>query len=130
MSGEEFNIKNKVQEVIKILDELEEFENNIPTNQANVDLTISDLYHLLENQKLKTSQCYRFVKKLKEVLDERRKLKERTELIRTFNMHQNKLNNSKNRQMLLSELGKREKQLKSEYKYRILSEEDINEIMK
>lgn len=126
----EFDIKIKVQEVIKILDELENFENNIPTNQANVDLTISDLYHLLENQKLNTSQCYRFVKKLKEVLDERRTLKERTELIRAFNMHQSKLNNSKNRQMLLSELGKREKQLKSEYKYRILSEEDINEIMK
>lgn len=130
MSGEEFNIKNKVQEVIKILDELEEFEKDIPTNQANVDLIISDLYHLLENQKLNTSQCYRFVKRLKEVLAERRILKEQTDMVRTFVIHQNKLNNSNNRKMLLSELGKREKQLKSEYKYRILSEEDINEIMK
>lgn len=127
--SEEFKVKDIVVNIVSLLDELENFENDIPNKQSSIDTKISDLYHLLESEKLKVPQLCRFTKKLKTTLEERRMLKEQTEMMRTLNTHKAKFNNIANRQMLLSELGKMEKQLNSEYKYRVLSEDEINEIL-
>lgn len=95
--------------------------------QSNNDLIISDLYHYIEHNKLDAKASYRMIKRLRENLLIRREYKEEYELLRVLKQHQNKLLQKENRKMLLSELGKAQKRLKSEYKYRILSEDDIKE---
>lgn len=69
------NVKEKIIEVSKLLDELEQFETEIPTREQYYDYRLSDLYHLLENSKLNSKFCYRFCKELQLILKERRKFK-------------------------------------------------------
>ena len=121
------DILTKVAEVTKILDEIDAYFDNLPSLQSNNDLIISDLYHYIEHNKLDAKASYRMIKRLRENLLIRREYKEEYELLRVLKQHQNKLLQKENRKMLLSELGKAQKRLKSEYKYRILSENDIKE---
>ena len=109
------------------MDEVDSYFDNLPSLQSNNDLIISDLYHYIEHNKLDSKASYRMIKKLRENLLIRREYKEEYELLRVLKQHQNKLLQKENRKMLLSELGKAQKRLKSEYKYRILSENDIKE---
>ncbi len=121
------DILTKVAEATKILDEIDAYFDNLPSLQSNNDLIISDLYHYIEHNKLDAKASYRMIKRLRENLLIRREYKEEYELLRVLKQHQNKLLQKENRKMLLSELGKAQKRLKSEYKYRILSEDDIKE---
>ena len=121
------DILTKVAEVTKILDEIDAYFDNLPNLQSNNDLIISDLYHYIEHNKLDAKASYRMIKRLRENLLIRREYKEEYELLRALKQHQNKLLQKENRKMLLSELGKAQKRLKSEYKYRIFSEDDIKE---
>ena len=121
------DILTKVAEATKILDEIDAYFDNLPSLQSNNDLIISDLYHYIEHNKLDAKASYRMIKRLRENLLIRREYKEEYELLRVLKQHQNKLLQKENRKMLLSELGKAQKRLKSEYKYRILSENDIKE---
>lgn len=121
------DILTKVAEVTKILDEIDAYFDNLPSLQSNNDLIISDLYHYIEHNKLDAKASYRMIKRLRENLLIRREYKEEYELLRVLKQHQNKLLQKENRKMLLSELGKAQKRLKSEYKYRILYENDIKE---
>lgn len=125
----DIDIITKVNEVSTLLDEIDDYFENLPNLQSNTDLIISDLYHYIEHNKLDAKASYRMIKELKENLLIRREYKEELELLRTLKQHQNKLLQKDNRKMLLSELGKTQKRLKSDYKYRILSEEDIKEKM-
>lgn len=121
------DILTKVAEATKILDEIDAYFDNLPSLQSNNDLIISDLYHYIEHNKLDAKASYRMIKRLRENLLIRREYKEEYELLRVLKQHQNKLLQKENRKMLLSEPGKAQKRLKSEYKYRILSEDDIKE---
>lgn len=93
------------------------------------DLAISDIYHYIENNSMSTKGTYRAIKLLKDKLSIRRKLKEQLELARVFQQHKTKLVSVGNRQMLMSELGKRKKEFYKPYKYRVFeSENELREM--
>lgn len=121
------DIITKVNEVSILLNEIDDYFENLPNLQSNTDLVISDLYHYIEHNKLDAKASYRMIKRLRENLLIRREYKEEYELLKVLKQHQNKLLQKENRKMLLSELGKAQKRLKSEYKYRIFSEDNIKE---
>ena len=121
------DILDKIVNICNELDAIDAYFDNLPSLQSNNDLIISDLYHYIEHNKLDAKASYRMIKRLRENLLIRREYKEEYELLRVLKQHQNKLLQKENRKMLLSELGKAQKRLKSEYKYRILSEDDIKE---
>lgn len=121
-------IKNLTKS-IELLDEIEEEYEKSPSIQSKIDSKISDIYHFIEFNHLNTSQRYRAVSLLQNLLEERRKTKNDFELLRTFKNIENKLSQSDNRKMLIAEMRKREKLLHSEYKYRVYTEEELKEFI-
>lgn len=119
---------DKILEASKILDEVDDYIDTLPDEQSKCDSKLSDLYHLLENNNLNASQCCKFVKEMKSVCTERRKVKIEFEVGKTFQTYQNRLNNRENRQLLMCELYKKEKRMKAEYQYRIYTEQELIEL--
>lgn len=95
----------------------------------NTDLQLSDLYHLIENNELSDSASINVVKKIHELRVLRRSLNNEHEIENTYNTHKSKLSGKDTRQFLLHEVYRTVKSLGSKYKNRILTEEDIQEII-
>lgn len=122
-------IIEKVKEISELMNELQSYTNNLSANLQAADYRISDLLHLIEKDTLNTKGCYRIVKELKKVRQERRKIKNDMEISKTLNLNLNKLLGIENRQFLLAELNKTNNHLKTKYKNRIYTEEELNELI-
>ena len=126
---EEFNLLERLNLSFKELNALDEYYKEIPNIQSNIDSKLSDLYHYIENNKLSTNQCYRIVKEIKTIRQQRRKINQDWEMFRVYKANINKIINTDNRSLLFAELKKTEKKLNSIYKNRIYSEEEIKSII-
>lgn len=119
----------KIREAIILLNNIDEYNETLPSLMSSNDLAISDLYHYIENNTMNSKSSYRIVKELKEKLKERRRLKSEQDIIRVFNNHKQKLIEINNRKMILVDLGKEQKKLQSPYKNRIYTEEELKQKM-
>lgn len=123
-------ILEKVIEATKILDEIDNFDISVPDKMTEYNYKLSDLYHYIENNKMDSKKCYRMYREMKKVLKERRNFKNNVELLHEYQKHKQKLNNGiANRQILLSEIGKKAKNLNQPYNNRIYTEEELNKII-
>lgn len=123
------DVIQKVSTVIKLLDDVDNYEQEIPKLQSEVDSRLSDLYHYIENNKLKTNQCYRIVQEIHKLRRERRNINNDHELLRTLKANEQKIININNRKMLMTELRKTEKRLNNQYINRVYTEEEIKKIL-
>lgn len=124
------NILDKVIEANKILDEIDEYDKQLSDLLSTVDSKLCDLYHTIENNKLKTNQCYRIVQEIHKLRLERRKIKNDMGLMAVYNNNRNKLVNYDFRKILLNNLGKENKKLlNSNYNNRKYSEEEIKDLI-
>lgn len=119
----------QISKAVTILDELEEYNEELPKRLQEEDLRLSDLYHYIENNNLNAPQCCKIVKEIKKRREERRKIKKEMALLRTYSNNCNRLSNADNRKFLVAEVHKTEKQLPSNYKNRIYSEEELKELL-
>ena len=77
---------------------------------------------------LDSKKCYRFCKELKQVLNERREYKQNMSVYQKYKANIQKLvNGQENRNILLSSLGKEEKRVKTPYKNRVYTIEELEE---
>lgn len=123
------DVRTEIFNVVQELNEIDDYDNSLSNQLSICDSKISDLMHLIESEALKTNQCYRIVKELKKLRVERRKIKNDMDLLNTYRNNQQKLLNQNNRQMLLAELGKKEKTLNYKYNNRVYTEEEIKELI-
>lgn len=122
------NVLEKIIKVSDLLNELDDFEETICEKVSYYDCKVSDLYHLLEDMKLNSKNCYRFCKELKQVLNERRECKQNMSVYQKYKANSQKLINGKeNRKILLSSLGKEEKNTRLPYKNRVYTKEELEE---
>ena len=122
------DIIQAINSAIKLLDDVDNYEQEIPRLQSEVDSRLSDLYHYIENNKLKTNQCYRIVQEIHKLRRERRNINNDHELLRTLKANEQKIINTNNRKMLMAELRKTEKRLNNQYINRVYTEEEIKKI--
>lgn len=118
-------ILEKIKEANKLLNEVELYFDSVPAQQSKIDSQLSDLYHYIENNNLNAIQSCKIIKQIKLKRQERRKLLNDYELLKTYENNSTKLSNSENRQFLLAELNKTEKRLNNTYKNRIYTEEQF-----
>ena len=124
------NVKDKIIEVSKLLDELDKYDDSLSNLLSNVDSKICDLMHLIENNVLRTNQCYRVIRELHKLRLERRKIKNDMDLIQVFKFEKNKLLNIENRKFLLSAIGKENKRHQNaKYINRVYTEEEIKKLI-
>ena len=122
-------IYKKIFEVIKLLDEIDEMINNQSIELQKVDLEISDWLHYIENNDIDEKSSIKILIKLKELRQIRRTLHKEYEIENTYKNNSSKMMGNNTRQLLLSEINKTIKQLDNEYKNRILTDNDIKNIL-
>ena len=125
----EIDIVEELKEVIIRLDYLDTYLDSLGELQSNVDLKLSDLYHYIENNSLKTNEAYRIVKEIKEQRKLRRKYKQEYELLKTYKEDIQRLNSVDNRKFLMSGIYKTQKSLNTKYKNRVYTDEDLKIIL-
>ena len=123
-------IIEEITEAIDILNRVDEYGSTLVERLSVLDSKEQDLLHYIENNKIGIFWCYRMIKEIKSVREERRKVKNDMELMTRFNDVKSKISSKENRQFILTELHKREKQLQTVYKNRQYTEEDMERILK
>lgn len=124
------NIVEEVKEIISKLNAIDSYNSSLPQQLSIIDKKQQDILHLIESQKISAFEAYRIIKELRQVRIERRKIKNDMELLRVYDENKNKLSSNENRQFLLHEVCKKEKNLNTEYKYQEYTKEELESIIK
>ena len=107
-----------IDEYVKTIDEL---------NQR-----ISDIEHYIENPNNTISRAgaIKFVEELRILRQRRRQVKQMWEIWKVYGNNREKVKQKDYREILINELKKTDNNLQTEYKYRIYTEEELNEMNK
>lgn len=112
------------------LADLDDYFNELPNLQSQIDEELSDLLHYIENNDLTPKQSTKMIKLLKQKRTVRRGLCNDYEIKKVYNAHKGKLAIDTQRPFFLNEIHKKVKELNSTYKSRQLSDEQIKELIK
>lgn len=124
------NCINAYDSADKLYDEIEEFIKNImPDQTSKYDSEQQDYLHVLESYALTDNQIITVARKLEENRDERRNWHNIYEISKVWNEHKNKIINRNSRIFLRENISKSLKNLDSEWKFRVLSEEQIENLL-
>lgn len=124
------NISKQIINITNLLNDLDEYLNEIPNLQSQIDEELSDLYHYIENNELSTKQSLKMIKLIREKRIIRRGLNNDYEMKKTYISNRNKLLVDSQRQFFLTEIYKKNKELSSKYKNRRLTNEEIKNLIK
>lgn len=125
------DVLKTIAEIVDKLNELDNYDNGLSQLLSECDEREQDLLHYIENNKINILWCYKYVRELKNIREKRRNIKNDMERITKFKEHKTKLVSTiDNRQLMLAELNKREKQLNCPYKNRRYAEEELQKILK
>ena len=119
-----------LQDSINALNELDNLIDSNSSRQNEVDAELLDLLHLIENNELCDSACIKITRRIQELRKTRRRIKNEHELIVKYNEIKTKLSSKDNRQFITAEINKRMKLLNQEYKNRVLTDEQVKELLK
>ena len=125
----DLDLLDDITEVCKLLDKIDQCEENLNNSLSRYDLMTCDLLHKIENDELNTKLCWGVIKELKKVRIERRKVKNNREILRVYKDLQTKMLKQENRQLLLADLNKTKKRGNCKYKNRIYTD-NFDEIFK
>lgn len=124
-------VVKKIEKVIEILDEVDEYFNELPNMQQNIDYKLSDLFHYIQERKIVGENGAKNMWQiLKEHRLERKNLNYDRGIKAFYNDNKKKLLDMDNRKFFKNDLYQRIKNLTEEYKYRVYSEEDIKTMLK
>ena len=120
-----------ITEIVNKLNEIDNYDSGLSQLLSECNEREQDLLHYIENNKINMLWCYKYVRELKNVREKRRNIKNDIERIMKFKEQKTKLASTMdNRQLMLAELNKREKQLNCPYKNRRYTEEELQKILK
>ena len=123
-------IVKTLQDIVNELDRIDTYDEGIAGRLSEIDQKIQDLLHYVETNKISILWSYKYMVELKKLRVERRRIKNDMYLLSKFNEHKNKMISSGNRQFLMNEMYKAEKQLETPYKNRQYKDGEIEEILK
>ena len=118
---------SKFDEIDAINEEIQQIIDDEPEKQRQLDLLLSDYYHLLESDDLSDIEILNVGKKIHDTRTLRRDENRVSTLIACYEQHKNKLQYSvkSNRDMFRQAMRLKTKNLHEDYKYRILTDNDF-----
>lgn len=122
-------IVKTLKQVTDTLNEIDTYYDGLTNELSEVDLKIQDLLHYIESHKISILWAYKYLAELKRLRLDRRRIKNDMFILGRYSEHKNKLISSGNRQFLMTELYKAEKQLEAPYKNRQYNDGEIEEIL-
>lgn len=123
------DVMKKLNEAINILNEIDDYNDSLQSKLTKLNEQQQDLLHYIENNKINIFWCYRMIKEIKDIREERRKVKKDIEMLAKFDSVKNRITSRGNRSFILSELHKKEKQLDTVYKNRQYTEEQLQNVL-
>ena len=116
-------------DAINIIDEIDSLIATQSIANQKIDQEIQDWLHYIENNELTDSESIIVIKKLKELRIERRSLRNEYEIEKVYKDNSSKMMGNNTRGLLKAEIHKIMKQLDSEYKNRVLTDEQIKQVL-
>ncbi|MGM9881584.1 MAG: hypothetical protein ACI4VH_07645 [Clostridia bacterium] len=124
------DVIEEIKNIVDKLDRIDDYSNSLSDKLSVVDSKLQDLLHYIENNKINVLWCYRMIKEIKVLREERRKIKNDMELLSKYNENKNKIISKENRQFLMTEIYKKEKLLGKNYTNKQYTEEEMQKILK
>lgn len=124
------NVVDELRSITEKLDVIDNYNSTLNDELSKLDCKMQDLLHYIEFNKINVKWCYKMLKEMKQIREQRRKIKNDMELLSKYNETKTKLLSSDNRKFLMAELYKKDKQLNQPYKNREYTEEDMQQILK
>lgn len=131
MENKEHVFLAKIQQVLKLLNEIDEQISKNPDNQSNTDQLLSDYYHLIQDNKanLTDSAKLKLIDDVEKARLEREWYRNIHELGKYFTSNKTKLPYPNSRDAFYKGLSELFKSLHLPYNYRVLKEEEIKSII-
>lgn len=126
----QMDVMDKITDAVTVLNEIDDYAATLTNKLSILDSKEQDLLHYIENNRINILWCYRMIKEIKTVREERRKVKNDMEMIFKYNEIKSRLTSRENRQFVLTELHKKEKQLDTAYKNRQYTDEEMQDLLK
>ena len=120
-------VYEKIKSALDLLDEIDDMIISQSCECQKVDCEIQDWLHYIENNEIDEKQSIKIMQELQRLRRERRCLHNEYEIEKTFKDNSSKVMGKNTRQFLMVEINKTIKQINSEYKNRILTDEQIEE---
>lgn len=124
------DVIEEIKNIVDKLDRIDDYSDSLSDKLSVVDSKLQDLLHYIENNKINVLWCYRMIKEIKVLREERRKIKNDMELLSKYNENKNKIISKENRQFLMTEIYKKEKLLGKNYTNKQYTEEEMQKILK
>lgn len=122
-------IYEKIKQTTKLIDEIDSMINSQSEELKKVDLEISDWLHFIENNKTNEKQDSIIISKLKELRLIRKSLHKEYTIEKAYKDNSSKMMGNNTKQLLLAEINKVVNQWEKEYNNRILTDEEIEQIL-
>lgn len=129
MNNRDEIIYNKIKQVVIMLDEIDEMINSQSEELQKVDYALSDWLHYIENNEISEKNSIKVIKEVQKLRKQRRCLHNEYEIEKVYKNNYSKMMGNNTRQFILAEINKAIKQLDNDYKNRILTTEEINNIL-
>lgn len=124
------SVLENIKQALNLLQENENHYSELVDDLSISDKKIDYWLHYIELNNVPVTQGYKIIKEIKGLREKRRIIKNDLELMKVFKENEQKMVNSKNRQLLLNCICKTDnKQQSAKYSYDAYTEEEINEIL-
>lgn len=122
-------IYDKIKEAMVLLDEIDEMIETQSIELQSIDYELCDWLHYIENNTIDENNGIKIINEIQKLRKARRSLHNEHEIEMTYKKNASKVMGNNTRPMLLAEINKVIKQLDSDYKNRILTEEKISQLL-
>lgn len=119
----------KVNDIVKAMDEIDELIKTSAERRSNIDLELSDLLHIIENNDLDEFASHNITKRIHDLRKKRRSISNEQALIDLWKQQRKDLLYSSSRAQLGKVFLDKINSLEMPYKNRVLSDEEIDNLL-
>lgn len=124
------SVLENIKQALNLLQENEEHHSKLLDTLSEADKKTDYWLHYIEFNNIPVTLSYKIIKEIKQLREKRRIVKNELEIMKVFRDNEQKLVNSKNREILLNSICKTDnKQQNAKYNYDAYTEEEMNEIL-
>ena len=119
----------KVNDIVKAMDEIDELVKTLSERRSNIDLELSDLLHIIENNDLDEFASHNVTKRIHDLRKKRRSVSNEQDLLELWKQQRKDLLYSSSRTQLGKLFLDKMSALEMPYNNRVLSDEDIDALL-
>lgn len=119
----------KVNDIVKAMDEIDELVKTLSERRSNIDLELSDLLHIIENNDLDEFASHNVTKRIHDLRKKRRSVSNEQALLELWKQQRKDLLYSSSRAQLGKLFLDKINALEMPYKNRVLSDENIDSLL-